>query len=360
MRAIAVDELKRSVRLVPESGVDLINLYRSVERGDLVFAETTREIKKERASGEVDSKRIPLRIGIEVERKSADPSIRRISFLGRIVDAPGHEDLLKKHHTVHVERGREIEVVSRERFGRLLAISEVGKRKPVRPMLVVSADDERAALVLISDEGYVVLKTVETSSGPKYSGSERVSSWKEELVTGMKDAMLDAMERYNEPEVVVVAPQPLVDGLTSDLRRALSSRGEVLKRTVPASAGGIEGLMEVLRRGGLGKDLKPLYDALLVERSLELALEDPRSSAFGPAETLLMVRERKVGMVLVAEDHLWTNLNDPGLDEVLRGAESGKYRLRVVASGGMASDRVMALGGMIALDKALTSRLPIG
>lgn len=358
MRAVAVDEVRRSVRLVPESGVDLINLYRSVERGDLVFAETTREIKRERASGEVDSKRVAIRVGIEVERKSADPGVRRISFLGRIVEAEGHEDLLKKHHTVHVERGREVEVVSRERFGRLVALAEAGRRRAMKSMLVLSADDERAVLVLINNEGYQVLASAQVSSGPKFFGAKDLTSWKEELVEAVRDAALGAIERHGVSELVVVAPQPLVDGLAAELRRSLSSRAEVLRRTVPASVGGVEGLMEVLKRGGLGKELRPLYDALLVERALELASEEPGSAAFGTSDVLKMVREGRVGLVLVSEDHLWLNLESPELDEVLRGSESGRYRLRVVGPKGLASERVEALGGVIALDKALASRLP--
>lgn len=358
MRAIAVDALRRAVRLVPESGVDLINLYRSVDSGDLVFAETSRELKRERASGEVDSKRVPLRIGIEVERKSADPGIRRISFLGKIVEATGHEDLLKKHHTIHVERGKEIEVISRERFERLIALAEAGRQRRGRPMLVLSADDERAALVLINNEGYTVLKTSENTSGPKYPGAKGQPDWRESLVNEMKDAAVDAMERFGASELVVVAPQSLVDGIAGEFRRALSSRGEVLKRTVPVSVGGFEGLLEVIRRGGLGKDLRPLYDALLVERALNLAFEEPGSSAFGPVDVLRMTREGKAGLILVAEDHIWRNLESAELDEVLRGAESGRYRLRVVGAGGVASERVTALGGMVALDRALTARLP--
>jgi len=49
LKVLEVDEVGRRVKLVPELSVDLVNVYRSVKAGDLVFAKTTREIKKERA-----------------------------------------------------------------------------------------------------------------------------------------------------------------------------------------------------------------------------------------------------------------------------------------------------------------------
>lgn len=359
MRVLELDAVRRRVRMIPESGVDLVNIYRSVGPGDLVFAETTRELKRERATGEVDSKRVSIRIGIEVERKSADPATRRISFLGRIVSAEGYEDLLKKHHTVHVERGREVEVVSREGFARFSAIARRARSTPLRRLLVLSADDERAALVLISDEGTRLLRHVESSSGVKF-GAYRGTSSPVDAVRELLDDLGDAVERYRVDELVVVAPSALLESVGNEVRRALSGRVEVRRRTVPASTGGLEGVAEVIRRGGLGRDLRPLSDALLVEMVLERITRSPQGFGFGLKDVLAMLDEGRLGYVLLAEDFLWQRIDDPGLDRVLRAAESGEVGIRVLLPGGEDHERVMGLGGVLGIDRTTASDLGLG
>lgn len=359
MRVLGIDAVKRSVRLIPESGVDLVNIYRSVSPGDLVFSETTRELKRERATGEVDSRRVSIRIGIEVEKKSADPATKRISFLGRIVSAEGYEDLLKKHHTVHIERGREVEIVSREGFARFEAIARRSRSTPVKRMLVLSADDERAALVLISDEGTRLLRYVESSSGVKFGPYREAASPVEALREALEDVG-EAVERYRVDELVVVAPSALLDAVGSEVRRALSGRVEVRRRTVPASAGGLEGVAEVIRRGGLGKDLRPLSDALLVERVLERLTRSPEGFGFGLNDVLRMLEEGRLGYVLIAEDFLWQRIDDPDLDLVLRAAESGSVGIRVLLTGGEDHERVMGLGGVLGIDRVTASDLGLG
>jgi protein pelota len=359
LRVLEVDEVGRRVKLVPESSVDLVNVYRSVKAGDLVFAETTREIKKERATGEVDSRRVVVRIGIEVERKSADPATKRVSFLGRIVSAEGYEDLLKKHHTIHVERGREVEIVSREGFARFAAIARRARTAPAKRILVLSADDERAVLVLISDEGTRLLKQAESSSGVKFSGYSGVPS-PTEAVRQLLEDVEETLERYGVSELVVVAPSALLDSIGNEVRRALSGRVEVRRRTIPASSGGLEGVTEVIRRGGLGKDLRPLGDALLVERVLEKVARSPEGFGFGLRDVLNMLNEGRLGYVLIAEEFLWQRIDDEELDSVLRAAESGAIGARVLLAGGEDHERVMGLGGVLGIDRATAAEMGLG
>ncbi len=359
MRVLEVDDVRRRVRLVPESSVDLVNIYRSVNAGDLVFAETTREIKRERATGEVDSKRVSVRIGIEVERKSADPATKRISFLGRIVSAEGYEDLLKKHHTVHVERGREVGIVSREGYTRFAAIARRARSTPAKRILVISADDERAVLVLISDEGTRLLRQAESSSGVKFSGYGGASS-PVEAVREVLESVDEAVERYGVGELVVVAPSALLDYVGNEVKRTLSGKVEVRRRTVPASSGGLEGVTEVIRRGGLGKDLRPLGDALLVESVLERVARSPEGFGFGLRDVLRMLTEGRLGYVLVAEDFLWQRIDDGELDQVLRAAESGVVGIRVLLAGGEDHDRVMGLGGILGIERATAAEMGLG
>ncbi|MEM4536460.1 MAG: hypothetical protein QXP92_04395, partial [Nitrososphaerota archaeon] len=102
--------------VLPENTLDLLNIFRLVSIGDVMYSETNREIKKERADGRFDSERVSVTFGIMVEKKFVDPLLRRISFTGRIVYESRELDLVGKYHTVHVVPGVELKIESRERF----------------------------------------------------------------------------------------------------------------------------------------------------------------------------------------------------------------------------------------------------
>jgi len=117
---------------------------------------------------------------------------------------------------------------------------------------------------------------------------------------------------------------------------------------------------EVIRRGGLGKDLRPLSDALLVERVLERLTRSPEGFGFGLNDVLRMLEEGRLGYVLIAEDFLWQRIDDPDLDLVLRAAESGSVGIRVLLTGGEDHERVMGLGGVLGIDRVTASDLGLG
>ena len=168
------------------------------------------------------------------------------------------------------------------------------------------------------------------------------------------------MERYGVGELVVVAPSALLDSIGNEVRRALSGRIEVRRRTIPASSGGLEGVTEVIRRGGLGKDLRPLGDALLVERVLEKVARSPEGFGFGLRDVLNMLKEGRLGYVLMAEEFLWQRIDDEELDRVLRAAESGAIGARVLLAGGEDHERVMGLGGILGIDRATAAEMGLG
>ncbi|MCS7146329.1 MAG: hypothetical protein RMJ28_01575 [Nitrososphaerota archaeon] len=351
MRLLAYDKQRGWVRVAALSSVDLLNLYRIVTAGDIVFQETSREVKKERASGAVDSERVSLKIGVAVEKKSLDPLMKRVRFQGRIVFADKDLDILKKYHTIQAGRGDVIEVESRERFPYFLKLGEVDYHDGVKEMLVISADDEELAVLKIESEGVKMLKTWRLDAASKRQGYQTSVEREEvfdELVQLLKDLTSDS-----KPKLVLLGTSIHLETLATEIRRRDIGIHGLIERKIATNIGGMDGLREALRRGALGEELKPLADAIQVENALRALLKYPEHVKIGLDEVARACSSARGGLVLATEDFVWENMENRLLDEIMSRAEKGLIRFRIILSNTEASDKINSLGGIICLEKKI-------
>jgi len=349
LRVLGIDRRRGWIRLTPTTTLDLINLYRVIGAGDIVFQETTRELKKERATGRVDSERVSLKIGISVERKEVDQLMRRIRFHGRIVYSDRDVDALKKYHSLTIGRGDVLEVISRERLP-LLQVLDDGRRRPER-ILAVSIDDEELALIELGGEGFKILKTwrlgVEAKRVGYQQAEDRASAF-DELVESLRGSVSD-----RKVKIVILGTSVHVDLLLSEIKRRDAAIHSLVVRKIPTNVGGMDGLREALRRGALGSELKPLADAILVEKALRILVEHPEGVAIGAEEVARRTVEPRGALILVSEDFLWQHMGDKALEDILSRAERGALDLRVILPDTEAAEKINSLGGIVGVEKRL-------
>ncbi len=350
MKLLAVDKLRGWARLAITNNMDLVNLYRLVRPGDVVYQETSREVKKERASGEVDSQRVSLKVGIAVEKKSADPLMKRIRFQGKIVFTDRDLDILKKYHTIQVGRGDVIEIESRERLPYLLRLGEEGEGR-VEELVAISGDDEELAVVKIDVDGIKVLKTWKVDGGSKrlgYDVEAHRESVYDELVQQLKE-----LTSKSKPKLVLMGTAIHADIIASEIKNRDVRISNLIARKIPVNIGGVDGIREALRRGVLGEELKPLADAIQVEKAMRAILKHPEHIHLGLEEVARACRTSRGALVLATEDFVWENLDNALLDEILSRAERGVIKFRAVLSDTEASDKINSLGGIICIEKKI-------
>jgi len=345
-----VDSLKRSITLIPESGLDLLNIFRLVKIGYEIYSETSREIKKERISGKVDSERIRVTLGIEVEGKTIDPLMRRISFAGRIIYESKPLDLLGKHHTIHLYPGVELRIRSQKEFERLKAFasSYAGHRREER-MLCVSIDDERVAVAEFTGTG------LNKFYSKTFPSTDKSISWGEREIKRVFEDVLSTLKDYfsknKESNAIIIGPRIFVDYFMNFLRNSEKSILKRVKRIYHSSVGGEDGIREAMRSGIL-KDLadllKPVRDSIEVERFIKHMSRNPEKVALGLREVLEAWKLGAVEKVLVSEGFLWNHMIDEDLDKLLEAAERGKLDLQVLLDGLEASEKIMNFGGIVA------------
>ncbi|MCD6235528.1 MAG: pelota family protein [Thaumarchaeota archaeon] len=345
-----VDERRRSVTLIPESGLDLINLFRVVEAGDVLYSKTSRELKKERASGKMDSERVQVVLGIEVESKSADPLMKRVRFTGRIVYESKKLDLIGKYHSITLYPGAEITIQSKREFQRLKSFSS-GFRRGKKPfkVLCVSVDDEEIAVAEFSNRG---LDIVYSKHLPKVDKSVSWSGPPEDVFEEAVKAIKNKVAEDRDLGIAVFGPKIFLESFMKYLGKRDKSLLSRVKASQSTSVGGESGFREILRSGSAPefiRELKPFRDALEVEYFIEVMSRDPSRVAVGLEEVHQAWKLGAVERVLVAEQYLWNNLENEVLEEILEAAERGKIDLRVLLDGLESSDKVMGMGGIVAV-----------
>ena len=345
-----ISDVKRSLTLIPESSLDLLNIFRLVQVGDIVYSETSRELKKERASGRFDSERVSVTLGIEVERKVADPLMKRVSFRGRIVYESRDLDLVGKYHSIRLHPGAEITVRSDKQFARLKAFASnyLRGRRRSRSFLCVALDNEGAAVAEFSPQGLKILYSKRVPPIDKMMASGR-----EDLSERGFPEVADILRRNmkEDTEIVVLGPKIFVEDFMKYLRREGKDLYSRIGKTGYVSVGSEDGVREAMRSGVLkeySEVVKPLRDSVEVERFIQQMVENPEKVAVGFREVLEAWRLGAVEKILVSESFLWNHVAEEDLSRLLDAVETGKLRLQVLLDGLEASEKIMGLGGIVA------------
>lgn len=346
-----VSELKRYIEIIPEGGIDLINIFRLVKVGDIIYSRTTREVKKERASGKTDSERVQAILGVEVESKAIDPLMRRIRFTGRIIYESRELDLLGKYHTITLYPGVEIRMESKKDFQRLKVFSDAFTRRSEKPLKVIciSLDDYEIAVAEFTNGGLNMIYSKHLPQVDKSIpwGEVEYGESFDEVIEAVKNKLIEAKN-----VVAVFGPEIFIKRFMDYLRKRSKMVYERVKASCSTSIGGEAGIRELLRSRNVPEfmmELKPFIDAVEAEKFIEIMSRNPERVAIGLEEVLMALEMGAVERVLISESYLWENIEDERLERLLKAAERGKLNLRILLDGLESAEKVSRLSGVIAI-----------
>ncbi|GBC69425.1 hypothetical protein HRbin01_01123 [archaeon HR01] len=349
MKVTKISPLKRLVTVIPESTLDILNLFMVLDVDDVVYAEVSREMKKERRDGSVDSERVRLEIGLQLERKSLNPMMKRLELLGIIKYESRKLGLLGKYHTIHVNVGTEITIESRRNYARLESMARYYRQRPENKIAVVLLDDEGVSALLLGPQSAETLYHRRVSTAGKHDPDERYKT-----LASLYSSAAAALEEKLDAETEILLFGPAV--YLEDFKKHLSGRGGDLLARVRKSGyvsdSSAAGLSEILRSGMLseyGERLKMVADSKAVEELLARMSSSPDRVALGFDEAVSALEMAAVDKLLVAEDFLWERLHEEEVAGMLVKAEATGAGVQVVASGSEPSDILSSLGGVVAL-----------
>ncbi|MEM4699632.1 MAG: mRNA surveillance protein pelota [Candidatus Nezhaarchaeales archaeon] len=342
-----MDERARAIEVVVEGEDDLWVLYNTLERGDVVRAWTTRELKT--GSG---SRRRAMRVALRVEHLEFQPFTTKLRVHGFIVEGPRELDLEGQRHTLAIDLHDEV-VIYRERGWppqALERLREACERLAVRA-LVVGVDYDEAAVALVRGYGVEILAEAALNLPGKMDAEARQREL-ELKARELGELVVSAASKHGADAVVVAGPGFVKELVANEVKAR--GRGELRVYLESAAQGGVAGVYEALRRRALARVLRDheiVVEEELMEELMEALAKRPRLVAYTLSDVEAAARAGAVEKLMVSSDLLRSASEEVRrrVEEVVRAAEGRGAYVKVFSSLHETHNRLRALGGVAAI-----------
>jgi len=344
LRIVSLDLKKGIAELSIECEDDLWALYSIIEKGDVVAAKTTREVKFGEGG---ESRRIPMVVSIRVESVEFQPFTDKLRIKGVVVDTPEEYGIKGKHHTIAVSPGMKIVLWKNNwreyHVERLREFSKVRER-----VVVVVLDYDEACIAVIGEQGVRVVAELRSGMPGKYYAVD-ASSIVNKYVSDVAERAVNVAEQYSARVVVVASPGDLAERVASMLENRVE---RVFRDSV--SIGGCSGLGEVLRRGVIKRavaELSVLKAQDILEEFRELLAKNHELVAYGLDDVEYAVQMNAVKKMVVSSDRIHSLDDDmrARFSNLIEAAYERGAEVVIVPYDSDAGREVSDLGGVIAV-----------
>ncbi len=346
MKIIEKDLRKGYIKIVPENEDDLWILYNTIAFGDIVTANTTRDIK----FGDTGkSSRIPMTLSIKVTSIEFQPFTDRLRIRGIVVDGPEKFGVKGKYHTLNIEPGRQL-VIWKERWSdfqlKKLEESSIYNEK----IVITVFDYDEACIVLLTYQGTRVLKEF-SSNLPGKNEPNKYSVLLKKYLENIVNDLRKFVEEYNARIVIIASPGDLCKRVAESIR---GLRKDLIILTDSVSIGGCSGLNEVLRRDSVKNALKKLSiirGGIVLEEFKKYLVKEPDMIAYGLDDVEYAVKQNAVDKLVVLSDFLRTYDEEihRRINELLEEAYRRRAEIIIIPTDTELGIELKGLGGIIAL-----------
>ncbi len=344
MKVLYWDEQSGRMKVKVESQDDLWALYNVVEKEDVVFARTSRELK-----GSSGTRRRAMTLGIRVEWTEFQPFTTRLRIHGIVIAHP-EEYEVHGHHTINVDIGDEVTIIKEEGWPRhaLERIEKACKRRAA--VVVAGIDDSEFAAGIIHDYGVQMVSEFYFNIPGKMDAEARVKAI-ESQYSKAAQVLKEICETHRARAVVLAGPGVWKELVAENLRNQLKGISVFVEN---ASSGGVKGVREALRRGAALKVLSEfgiVEEEKLLEELLQVLTKCEGRVAFGLEE---VEKASELGAVekLMVLDEL---LRSPDLElrrrmeKLLQEVERKRGFVKIFSSVHDAGKQLKNLGGIAAI-----------
>jgi len=335
--------------------LDLVILYKLLNKGDKICGETTREIKKQRKNGKIESKRVSLRICIEIEKKNVDSLMKNISFLGRIVWSSKDLDIISKYHSIKIGINSIVKI-EKEKFNENVSLLSLKKFKPlIKANLICVLLEEHSYLIAKIDENgvYILDKYEETLTGKEdpLLHSKKTLEVFHKAIDSLTKIFSEKKKKY---DITVFGPSIFIQDFLKILRKENPKLSNFIKKTAYVSSSTLSGIEEILRNRLLieyGEDIPLLKGVDIMEKILEKMAKGENIFSIGLNEVIFSLRQGAADKILMSENFLWNNIEKKELDEILDLLLKTKAELLILPNNIEAGEKLESFGGIVSLNR---------
>ena len=351
MKILRSDVKHGIVTVMPEVLDDFWVLYNVIEKGDKVYARTSREIRRsERYDRPEKGRRVFVTLGITVENVTWDNSMNRLRIHGIICDAP-EEIGAGAHHTINVSLNRPLKIVKERWMKHHLDQLRRAAEQRMPSVIVITIDDEGYCIGIL--RGFrVEIRAEEHITLP---GKNRSNDRRRVLQELFKSATKAVEEIWSKREMPIVI---LGLGYVKDYFMEYLEKKPELKRRVidvkSVNSTGRAGIYEALRSGILGKALKHMRmmrETDSVEELLRRLGKDRKDVAYGVEDVRKACMFGAVEKILLTDSCLRGASNEErrSLEDLMRKVEEKGGEVIIVSAEHEAGAKLNSLGGVAAL-----------
>jgi protein pelota len=343
---------KGFVKVIPETFDDLWHLYNIIYKDDEVYAYTTRELKpNEKYARPGREERVPIFLGVKVEKVSWDKILGKLRVHGTICEAP---EIVPKgaHHTLNIALNKPATIVKKEWAKHHIERLKEASKTTEKPIIVVAIDDEGYAIATTAQYG-VDVKVEENMRLPgKLETEKRSTAMKEffkKAVNSLRQIWL--LTRY---PIVIIG----VGFVKNDFAKFVENEAvDIVKSVIDVKSvnnSGIAGIYEALRSGVLlktTKKLRVIEETETIEEILKRLGKSENTITYGFEDVEKAAELGAVEKLVLADVALREASDEKRLliEDLMKKVEGKGGKIIVVSTEHEAGAKLIALGGIAAL-----------
>ncbi|WP_455277155.1 mRNA surveillance protein pelota [[Eubacterium] cellulosolvens] len=329
---------------------DLWALYGIISSKDRIYARTTRELKIDKP-GRPSSRRVPVFLGINVEKVYFDKEVTRLRIHGKVIDAPEDLNIKGKYHTLNLIVGESLTVVKDYwHKHQLKNLQDLTKEEG--SVIIVAIDAEECCIALNRIYGIQVKAEINSKLPGKLETEQREAVLVEYFKSINK--ILDRIYTENKGKIVIVGPGFTKENFMRYIKNTNKELAIAIETVDNVSNGGISGVYEAIRVGIVNKVLKRIRvvkETALVEEVFRRLGASTGDIAFGLDEVAEDALIGAIDTILVCDDTLRRQADEDrsNLVEVIRNVEEKSGRAVIISNMHEAGAKLKSLGGVAAL-----------
>jgi len=345
--------LKKGIaKVLPESLDDLWHLYNIILEKDEVHARTTRELKVEdQYARPKRGKRVPVLLGVKVEKVFWDKILNRLRIHGIVCMAPEEMNVTGSHHTIDVTVNKPVVIVKTEWLKHQVDRLKIASRVTAAPLIVMSIDDEEYCVAVLRQYGVDVKAEEKTRLPGKFEAEKRTMAKREFFKTALK-FLREVWTSLRSP-IVVIGPGFVKNDFVKYVNREALDVANAIVDVKGVNSAGVSGIHEALRSGIFSKALKNVRIAEETKVMEEVLArlgkggevtygfsEVEKASAYGAVEKLLVA------------DTILREVSDEkrkAFEKIMKEVEEKGGQIMVISTEHEAGTQLLSLGGVAAL-----------
>ncbi len=303
-------------------------------------------------------KRVPVHLGVRVEKVFWDKILNRLRIHGIVCEAPEDISVEGSHHTIDATVNKPITIVKarwpRHQIDRLRRASKV----TAPPLTIISIDDEEYCVAVLRQYGVDVRAKEKTRLPGKLEAEKRTKA-KREFFKAASKSLREAWMSLHSP-IVVIGPGFVKNDFVKYVKREALDVANAVIDVKGVNSAGVAGIHEALRSGVFTKALKHVRiaeETNVMEEVLARLGKGSGDVTYGFTDVEKASAYGAVERLLVADTTLRETSDEKRrfMEKIMKEVEEKGGQIMILSTEHEAGTELLSLGGVAAL-----LRFPLG